>query len=534
MSDKDLPAGVVPAEGLDVDSSTPTPETPVATGGLVVDEPGDELYLHEPGDEVADASTPKQEEEEAPKPPRADSTNVRQDYPTSLPFPDGFNRRSETLMLPAGTNEEINEAVELAPNVRLDDTAGSRAWAQVLNEGTNMTMIGSALHASVKRADSMWAQHVDSELGVLMAKAPQFKDKPGVLLTGERAVLRLRHLTGQGSVYQTPLWHSGFWVTFKAPSDASMLELQRRILQEKIDLGRHVHGLAFSNHSVYIAGWLTEFALSHVYDTNVKDLPNESLRDVISTLDLPALLWGMACVIWPNGFQYAQACANDPAKCNYVIKELLDVTKLQWTDNRQLNTWQASHMSMRNKKVTLDAVEKYKNEFVVGKPRVVKLSPEVSAQLSVPSIQEYLTAGNKWVGSIVQMIDKAFSLTPEDGQRNAFIAEQGQASTMRQFGHWVDELDMGNDQKITDEETLEMSLDALSGRDDIVETYLTEIGKFMDDATVSVIAINTHECPSCGTKRASGMPRYPHLLPLDVMSTFFTLLGQKATLIRNR
>jgi hypothetical protein len=49
-----------------------------------------------------------------------------------------------------------------------------------------------------------------------------------------------------------------------------------------------------------------------------------------------------------------------------------------------------------------------------------------------------------------------------------------------------------------------------------------------------VIAIPAHECPKCGTPRESGMPRYPQLLPIDVMSTFFTLLGQKATLIRRR
>jgi hypothetical protein len=516
---------------------SPEPVAPAATpSGIVDDEDAGQLYLDEPDDEPQGVPVPAPkaaDEEEAPKPPRPDALNVKQQhevYRAILPTDDV----DELIMLPAGTNDEINVALAATPNVRLDDTEQTREWAFVLNEGTKITQIGSAFEASVRREDSMWVQEIPSELGVLAGAAPQFKDKPGVLLTGERAVLRLRHLTGQGSVYQVPLWHSGFWVTFKAPSDGAILELQRRIMQEKIDLGRHVHGLAFSNHSVYTAGWMTDFALNHIYDTNIKDIAPEQLRELIVSLDLPSVFWGIACVQWPNGFKYAQACANDPSKCQEVVRELIDVTKLQWCDQRVLTPWQVSHMASRNKKVTLDQIEKYRSEFVVGKPRVVELAPGVKATLKVPTVADYLTSGNKWVGAIVQMIDKAFSLSPEDGQRNQFITEQGQASTMRQFGHWLQELELPGDQKITDQETLEMSLDSLSGKEKIVDNFLNAVGKFMDEATSCVIAIPTHDCPKCGHKRGSNLPRYPHLLPLDVMATFFILLGQKATSIRNR
>lgn len=518
------------------DSSAPA-SAPAEPTGLVDNDEGGTLYLDElespqavPAPEAAPAPAP----EEPAKPQRNKTAlNVRQKFVTYKPVPEK-NVPPEMIILPAGTNEEINEAIEASPNVRLDDTVNTREWAEALNGGTDIAMIGSALHGAVDREGSMWEQDVLSEKGGLAGKAPEFRDRPGVSLSGERAVLRMRALLGQGSVFQVPLWHSGFWVTFKAPSDGALLELQRRILQEKVNLGRHVHGLAFSNHSSYIAGWLTDFALSHVYDTTVEGSSNEDLRKLIVGLDIPSLLWGMACVVWVSGFQYAQACANDPAKCNHVIKELLDVTKLQWTDNRALTPWQIGHMAGRNTKMTMDSITKYRNEFTVGKPRKVPLADGISVTLKSPSLEQYLTSGNRWVASIVEMVDKAFGLSPEDGQRNAFISEQGQASIMRQFSHWVEEIDLGNDTVIADQETLEMALNSLSGRPDIVDTYLTQVGKFMDDSTVAVIAIPAHECPKCQTPRESGMPRYPQLLPIDVMSTFFTLLGQKATLIRRR
>ena len=512
--------------------------------GLVFEEEPGELPLESPiaGEVTAEqagiyteAAKPAEEPKPAPtrRPPAPDATNVRQDFDVYRPLPKDY-QQPERIWLPSDTPERLNAAIDAVPNVRLDDTTGSQQWARALNLGTELSMIGNAFGDSVLRPDSLWRQVVPSAEGDLAAKSPEFKDSPGLTLTGERAILRMRHLLGQGSVTQIPLWHSGFWIALKAPSDGALLELDRRLLMEKITLGRTVHGLCYSNHNVYIIGWLVEFALNHIYDVSVEGWATEDLRKHISSLDIPTLLWGLASVIWNQGFEYNQACAAEPEKCQHVFKELLDILKLHWVDNRSLTEWQVAHMAGRNNKARPEVIEKYRSEFVRMRPRKVQVDDKVWVTLKTPTVEEYLDSGNRWVAGIVQMVDSAFQLDGEDGTRNAHIDEQGKATTMRQFAHYVSQIHLSNDNNILDRETLEMALNDLSSRPGLVDRYMDEIGKYINDSTIAVVAIPAHECPNCGTPRESNLPKFPQLLPIDVASTFFTLLVQKVQAIRER
>lgn len=473
----------------------------------------------------------------APAEPVAQQARVIQEAETFLPLgPDVDDL--DYLILPAGTNDEINKAIEEAPNVRMDDTEATADWAQTLTDGVAHTLKGGALGGTVRRPSAEFSQYPKTEGGQqLGAGAPTFKDKPGTLLTGERAQLRVKALLGMGSVVQVPLWHSGIWVTFKAPDDSSKLELQRRLMQEKVDLGRLVHAMIYSNHSVYIAQWLLDFAFAHIYSSSFKEDAEKKqyLRDQIVSMDIPLVIWGLLCVMYPRGYPYAKACVADPSKCNYVIREQLDISKLLWTDTRSLTEWQLAHMSDRKAVHNADVLSRYRKDFVAGRNRTVSIDPRVKITLRVPTVNDYTTAGSRWVQGIVTLVDRAFGLEPNDDQRNVFINEQSKANNMRQFIHWIDSVEIaGMSHPIEDRETLEMTINTLSQRDDIAEEYYTAIGKFIDDSTISVVAIPSHSCPQCGDEVKSELPRYPHLLPLDVMSTFFTLLGQAMARVRNR
>lgn len=524
---------------------------PVGTDapGLVFDEsPGEMALADEPAPAVAGevtaeqagiyAEPPKQIVDDAPqaptrRPPAPDATNVRQDFETYKPLPKDY-QSNEMLFLPADRPERLNAAIDAVPNVRLDDSVATREWARALNNGLDLSMIGDAFGGAVLRPDALWRQNVPSSQGDLQAKSPEFKETSGMTLTGERAILRMRHLLGQGSVIQIPMWHSGFWIALKNPSDGALLELDRRLSMEKISLGRTVHGLCYSNHNVYIIGWLVEFALNHVYDVTVEGWGAQDLRKHISSLDIPSLLWGLSALIWNQGFEYNQACGAEPEKCQHIFKELLDVSKLHWVDNRSLTEWQVAHMAGRNAKSKPDAVEKYRSEFVRMRPRRAQIDDKVWVTLKTPSIDEYLDSGNRWVAGIVHMVDSAFQLEGEDDVRNAHIDEQGKATTMRQFAHYVSEVHLPNDNNMVDRETVEMALSDLSSKPGLVDRYMNEIGDYINDSTIAVVAIPAHECPKCGTPRESKLPKFPQLLPIDVASTFFTLLVQKVQAIRAR
>lgn len=467
--------------------------------------------------------------------PQAPKSTIVQKYPTFAPMEEGkWNDDDETIHLPGGTVDEVKRVIKEGPNVRLDDTEKGREWANSLQESAETLMIRGGFNETVNREGAEFHQVIETDRMPLAAGTPNLKFNNGDKVGGERAVLRIRSLIGLGTILQIPLWHSGFWVTIKAPSEATLLELQRRLIEEKINLGRNSHGLAFANTSVFISGWLIDFVLNHIYDTTLKG--EYDLRKMIRVLDIPTIIWGLACTIWPNGFQYARACIADPEKCNHVVREKLNLSKLLWVDRTSLTPKQIHHMTNRGgSSMTIESVQDYLNEFTIGRGRTITVGDanNVSITFKVPNVEEYINSGYKWVNSIVEMIDASMTSEPNDTVRNIHINELGKATNMRQYAHWIGSIDASG-VVIEDIESIDQSVDTLSSVDDIRKKYFDEVIKFIDDSTMAVVAVPSFECPECSKQQPVPMQRFPHLLPVDVMNSFFTLLVQKLQKIRLR
>ena len=469
------------------------------------------------------------EEEKPVRIKRPPSTNTVQETEIFTPLDKPLTPDDIILSIPGDTEARIEEALDAMPNIKIDGTADGSEWARMIGAARYSVPAKGWFTETVGRESATFRQSVTSERGRLTAGVPKFDDGTDTKLTGEKAVLRVRSLLGMGSVVQIPLWHSGFWITFKAPSEASMLELNRRLIDEKILLGRLTYGLAFANNSVFFAGWLMDFAINHIYATTLKSDVQDNLRSRISTLDIPIIAWGLACVIWPRGFPYARAVLDQNAGQNKIIREKLNLGKCHWTDTASLTPWQIAHMASRHgSTMTADSIDKYRNEFTRGKGRTIELAPNLEVTLRVPSMNQYLTSGQKWVNNIVAMVDRAFGLPPSNDVRDNYIMEQGKATNMRQFSHWVESLNVGGN-LIEDEETLDLTFDALSSDEGIREKYFAGVKKYIEDATMSIIAI-----PATEETDVSDLPRFPHLLPIDAMSVLFILLVMKVQKIQER
>lgn len=436
------------------------------------------------------------------------------------------------VSLPSDTVERTDKKIKSLPNVDHEATEEGKIWSNTLQMAIMSAQWKDGFLPTVEREGSNFHQYVPSERGPLSVGTPKFRDVDGGKWSGEKGVLRVRGLMGMGSIVQVPLWHSGFWITFKAPSEAMLLELHRQLSEEKIKLGRQTYGLAFSNSSSFFSGWLVDFFLNHMYETTLHaDLATaDQIRKHISVLDLPTLAWGMACCIWPKGFPYARAIIDPKAETQRVLRGMLNVGKIQWIDWSSLTDWQRKHMANKQPgQVTADAIKRYKEDFTRGQARKVVLNENLAVFLKVPSIEEHLVSGQQWINNIVTMVDRAFGMPPNDATRNAYIIDQGRATLMRQYAHWVHAIEAGEGNEIDERETLDAMLDTLSEDEDIARTYREGVINYINDASVTVIAVPATEVGEEGT-----MPQHPHLLPIDAMSVFFLLLVQKVDQIQNR
>ncbi|MDR3392228.1 MAG: hypothetical protein P4L77_10900 [Sulfuriferula sp.] len=465
-------------------------------------------------------------------PKQADSTTVRQDFETYYPSTSSGvadPAQGELLILPSDTNKRFDQYDNGRPNEELT-TESEQHWAQTLMDGELTRPVNEQFDPAVEREGADWAQAIQKDGHTLMAARPRLNSPGEQMLTGTRAVHRVRALLGLGSIIWVPLWESGFWMAFRAPAEGELLDLLRRLSDEKITLGRRTYGLAFANSSSFISRDLLEFAIAHQHDCTLK--PELDPRKFIRVHDLQTIAWAMACVVFPKGFQYSRSVLTGEGTEKREVKGLLNVSKLQFVDRSRLSEWQINHMSKRvGNTMTSDMMERYQAEFKTGERRI-ELEENLFMVLAVPTADQYLESGAKWIDGIADMVDRAFQQPPSDEARDRYISHRGKSTVMRQFGHWVKSLiEVNGDQEIVYDkpETVDQLLDTLSEVDHIRKKYFEEVHKYIDDTTVSVIAT-----PTVDESEEMKLPRYPHLVPIDAQYTFFTLLAQKNSRVAAR
>lgn len=497
------------------DSST-TPETAVETDEPVEDDKGQ----------------PSREYISKPQ-------NVKPEFEVSIKIKDSEKNEGDILIvLPPAVKEYIYAKLGATPNTPLDDAVGSSKWANALQTSMNYVPISQVYQSTLEQEDAEWHQSIDVNGKPLFANSPNLTNVSGEALSGERGTLRFMKFTGLGTVFTVPLWHTGIWLTLKTPSEARLLELYREIMMDKIGLGRANYGLALSALVYVYSERVVKMALEQMYSTNLKGY--DDLLDVISCHDVPTIIWGMACAIWNNGFQYERPCSHNPEKCNYVATERLDVSKLLWVNKNAFTPWQLNLMTRKKSgSVTMEEVARYKSELVHSQERRISIKAangsEFFMDLNIPTAKQYFEYSNDWANSVVSSVEQSLQSEPSETDRNTFIAETARASIMRQYAHWVSSI-IFDDNTISDKPTIESILENLSADDEVRTQYSTQVRKYINDTAVSVIGIPSYKCPNCHGEQKYE-PRNESLysiIPLDIVNTFFYLHVQKTRSIRSR
>lgn len=439
------------------------------------------------------------------------------------------------IPMPSVTNEELRDRLGQLPNVDLMTDHKSRDWGNVLRDGQDLVTYGDVFVDSLTRDGAQFEQSISHNNAKLQAAAPKLKAAENETLRGERAILRVARDLGLGTTFQVPCWHSGIWVTFKPPTETELIALNRAMVASKIRLGYNTYGLAYSNITSYTVDHLVDFMQNHIYATTVKneELPFTKLMDHIYVQDLFTLIWGIACSIYPKGFQFRRACANDPEKCNHITEETLNLAKLQWIDSSQLNDWQKAHMAVRKPfERDLASLKKYHDEMLVLKNNRVKISrdggADVYINLKSPTISQYVNEGHMWIGEIIDKVNQVLTTNDADDERNIIVQRYGQASSMRQYTQWVESIELDTN-TIDDPETIRSVLDVLSGDDYVREKFLTEVVKYINNSTIAVLGIPSYVCPKCNKDQTGTdvKKEFESVIPLDVIQYFFSLTTQR-------
>lgn len=444
-----------------------------------------------------------------------------------------FTDNQETMFFFAERGQAVDQRIQRYVGNNVFQTSKGRNWNSMLRAAGTMTAFDDMrLENSIKRPESQWMQYLKTDAGRFGFNVPRVAEDGVGMYRGTDAMLRVRSIMGLGGVVSVPLFHSGFWITLAAPSESSLIELFRRISDDKVALGRQSIGLVFSNEQSYLSSWLIDFCLEHMRETSLKTEDHTVIRSLMKAQDQQVLLWALACLIWPRGFNYGRALTTkEGIQNNETVTARINVSKLLWVDNNFMTVNQKKHMARRSRgSVTEEQVLEYQKEFSLSEGRLMKINDQLALRLVQPTISQYVQDGEIWISNIVRMVDTTFTqATPGDDERNRMIDLHAKAARLRKYGSWVGAVvftepdgttTYDNTEQTVIDETLEM-LSSLPQAADVEKA----IGAFIDDTTMALIAI-----PET-SGRDTGIPRYPHLIPVDVVNTFFTLLAQKIGII---
>lgn len=478
---------------------------------------------------AAVVSTPEPEYDAKPRFEPETSSTTTQTEPTTEPLKGEWNDEAVSMALPAHSLGRLNAMFQTYPRFE----PKSDAWISNLRNSNVNTPDRNLWNDRVIRAGSDWRQSIKgADNRDIKAVKPVWNAPSGAKLTGQEAVLRIREVVGVGSIVQIPCWASGFYLTLRAPAEADLLALEHRIIEEKVDMGRMSNGAVFSNMSVFLANHMMNFVAEHLYDTTLKN--RQDLDQKLVMHDLQTICWGMALAIYPNGFQYARSVfreregGQEPEAV--LLREKLRLSKLYWVDHSMLSEWQIRHMSNRaGSTMTDEDILRYRKEFKFSTGRETQLLPNLKMRLKLPTIREYIEGGIAWVNGLVLTAEKALGMRAETNERNEYVTDQARSSHLLQYVHFFECLIDDRDNIIEEPDTLRQTLAEIGGNEEVVEIIYREVNRFIEDTTVSIIAT-----PTVDASEEQTYPRHPLLLPLDAMSTFFTLLNQNVAKIRSR
>lgn len=445
------------------------------------------------------------------------------------------DKKDETkipLAIPSTSMAGLNSAVEAITSLNFDKDAGAREWAAQMDQANVLNPVQDAFIKAMNRENSDWKQIPKSGDKMLVGALARRPDSQNVELKDSQALLYALSALNLGAPFQAPMWHSGFWVSFRPASEEAWVNFNEVLSADKIRVGRAASGLAFSNTNAIFTERALEFALEHVIDHNIRLEATTARRDLFKKLrsaDIPIFLWAFLVANNPGGYPISRGCSAAIGDCTKVIEDTINLRILQVTDDSCFEPRHRNHMAKNYPGgVTEKEVEEYQSSLMAIQEQeflvMEEAGSEVRITLKQPSAEEYMSSGRRWFTGIVEMVNSILAKDTTDNKREEVYQKYAKSGVLREYSHWIKELHI-NTNRITDLTSLENVLKEISPHGKLRDSVYKKISDYIEKTTLSVIAVPNYACPACGyiQKEEKKDDRFTDCIPLDVAQAFFNL-----------
>lgn len=435
--------------------------------------------------------------------------------------------------------ERNNELLEAMRQGQLTNADTDVRWLASLISGLQNISLDEAPSGALYREGSFWRDgcSVPNHPKLVRPGRPAQKYEKGKRQSKEAALAYLSYRSGMGGTYETFLPHSGIWVRLRRPSLGEVVAMQTELQSIRVQLGNDTKGLAFSHASFRMLDAVTDLAISCVTGSNRQYKTASDLESEISIFDESILHHALASVMYPDGFNYSVPCIADPRNCSGVTEFKMNMSNIVNYDDSVYTVEQRKFIAKRLEPQPEDAFIEYRKAFSIGNPKVFWMG-DVGVKLSPPSVAERRIAAKLWYDTLIEMSHGAFNESPEGNQRFEYIRRLQQATKATQYAHWVSAIYLKDEEAVDFEDQLftddpEVIMEFISStlsEHEYFDSFAEKVNTFSNESIIGVIAMPSHNCTECNSPQGIAFnERLPHLVPMDMLSTFFTLAARKVS-----
>lgn len=371
-------------------------------------------------------------------------------------------------------------------------------------------------------------------------------------LTGKAAVLRVQAMLGMAGSINIPLWHSGFWITLRTPNDIELINFYKKTAEAAAEIGRSTNGLALSNNQGYIIADLMELVISCMERCTLEPSLWEDKRNITKYIrlnDVETLAWGLACCMYPKGFQFTRSSFIKNAKGE---KELVPVTGLLnlrrafWVDRSVLTDEQVTFMSNVTDSITTeDDLKRYLKGFAAGytQNRTITLMEDeqtgdkVTIDIANPTVRDSIRATDEWVALLSAAVDRVTSVAIDemDGEevriekqrkRRQILENYASKLPLAQYSGWFQQITIRSTaadgaesfEYIDDRTSILSTLTSLPMEVMRNNNAIEQVLEFSRDVSFALMAT-----PTVSEYDESPNARFKHLVPINPIVLFFIL-----------
>lgn len=345
---------------------------------------------------------------------------------------------------------------------------------------------------------------------------------------------------GGGTNIRIPLWHSGFSVMIKPITPNTLMEIEKRINQELIRIGRDTNYLAFSAYDGFIITAVYDVFKTLIFSTNL-DIDLETERDeldkYISVADMYPIMCAIVSTVYYNGLQVAVTCnninvmnENEEPKCTHTITADIDPSKIVYVKSSKLPSWCLKQIKAAS--VTKENALKYQEEVSKSELNSFEIttpSSKIKVNFKIPNIGKYIDLSVDWLENINSKLADMITNTKDKTVHENLAKELRGVMSTGLYRSYIDKFIYnvdGDDHVLTDKDEINDVMDGLIFNTDLTEGLIGKIHEFIEDTLVSLVAIPSYTCPSCKKeyKDSHSNKHFDRLIPLATTDLFFFLI----------